>query len=49
MKSSEVGNENLDSKDVMEEIISLMHCFTTKMYSKRKKPLIHQLLSQDGV
>ena len=48
MKSSEVGNEKLDSKEVMEEIISLMHCFAMKMYSKRKKSLIQQLLSQDG-
>ncbi len=46
---SEVGNEQLDSKEVMEEIISLMHCFAMKMYSKRKKPLIQQLISQEGV
>jgi len=48
MKSSEVGNEKLDSKELMEEIISLMHCFAVKMYNKRKKSLIHQLISQDG-
>lgn len=46
---SEVGNEKLDSKEVMEEIISLMHCFAMKMYSRRKIPLIQQLISQEGV
>lgn len=45
---SEVGNEKLDSQEVMEEIISLMHCFAMKMYSKRKRPIIQQLISKDG-
>jgi predicted site-specific integrase-resolvase len=44
---SEVGNEKLDSQEVMEEIISLMHCFAMKMYSKRKRPIIQQLISKD--
>ena len=45
---SEVGNEKLDSHEVMEEIISLMHCFAMKLYSKRKRPIIQQLISKDG-
>ena len=33
---SEVGNEKLDSDEVFEEIVSLLHCYSMKMYSKRK-------------
>ncbi len=34
---SEVGNEKLDSQEVFEEIISLLHCYSMKLYSKRRK------------
>lgn len=44
---SEVGNEKLDSEEVMEEIISLLHCFAMKMYSKRKKPIIEALIEKE--
>jgi predicted site-specific integrase-resolvase len=43
---SEVGNEKLDSEEVMEEIISLMHCFAMKMYSRRKKPILQELVTK---
>ena len=33
---SEVGNEKLDSDEVFEEIVSLLHCYSMKMYSKRR-------------
>ncbi len=33
---SEVGNTKLDSEEVFEEIISLLHCYSMKLYSKRK-------------
>ncbi len=33
---SEVGNIKLDSEEVFEEIISLLHCYSMKLYSKRK-------------
>ena len=34
---SEVGNHKLDSEEVFEEIVSLLHCYSMKMYSKRNK------------
>jgi len=33
---SEVGNKKLDSEEIFEEIISMLHCYSMKMYSKRK-------------
>ena len=33
---SEVGNMKLDSEEVFEEIISMLHCYSMKMYSKRR-------------
>ncbi|MGC8629569.1 MAG: IS607 family transposase [Thermoplasmata archaeon] len=33
---SEVGNQKLDSEEVFEEIISMLHCYSLKMYSRRK-------------
>lgn len=33
---SEVGNPKLDSEEVFEEIVSLLHCYSMKMYSKRR-------------
>ena len=43
---SEMGNTKLDSQEVMEEIISLMHCFAMKMYSKRKRRIIKELIQE---
>lgn len=34
---SEIGNEKLDSEEVFEEIVSLLHCYSMKMYSKRNQ------------
>ena len=34
---SEVGNTKLDSEEVFEEIISMSHCYSMKLYSKRRK------------
>ncbi len=33
---SEVGDSKLDSEEVFEEIASMLHCYSMKMYSKRK-------------
>ena len=33
---SEVGSEKLDSQEIFEEIVSLLHCYSMKLYSKRK-------------
>jgi len=34
---SEVGNLKLDSEEIFDEIISLLHCYSMKLYSKRNK------------
>ena len=34
---SEVGNKKLDSEEVFEEIIAMLHCYSMEMYSKRRK------------
>jgi len=33
---SEVGDAKLDSEEVFEEIISMLHCYSMKMYSERR-------------
>jgi predicted site-specific integrase-resolvase len=43
---SEMGNMKLDSQEVMEEIISLLHYFAMKMYSKRKRRIIKELIQE---
>jgi putative resolvase len=30
-----VGNAKLDSEEIFEEIVSMLHCYSMKMYSKR--------------
>lgn len=41
---SEVGSEKLDSEEVFEEIVSLLHCYSMKLYSKRKGQKIKEIL-----
>jgi predicted site-specific integrase-resolvase len=43
---SEVGNEKLDSQEIFEEIVSLLHCYSMKLYSSRKKKTIKDLISK---
>ena len=33
---SEIGSTELDSDEVFEEIVSMLHCYSMKMYSKRR-------------
>ena len=33
---SEIGDPKLNSDEVFEEIVSMLHCYSMKMYSKRK-------------
>ena len=33
---SEVGSQKLDSQEIFEEIVSLLHCYSMKLYSNRK-------------
>ncbi|ADQ06007.1 Resolvase domain protein [Caldicellulosiruptor hydrothermalis 108] len=44
---SEVGSEKLDSQEIIEEIISLLHCYSMKFYSKRKIQKIRKLLESE--
>lgn len=41
---SEVGSEKLDSQEIFEEIIGLLHCYSMKLYSNRKKKQIKEIL-----
>ena len=41
---SEVGSEKLDSQEIFEEIISLLHCYSMKLYSNRKNKQIKEIL-----
>jgi predicted site-specific integrase-resolvase len=33
---SEIGSEKLDSEEIFEDIVSMLHCYSMKMHSKRK-------------
>ena len=41
---SEMGNEKLDSQEVFEEIVDLMHCYSMKLYSPRKRKVVKELV-----
>lgn len=43
---SEVGSEKLDGQEILEEIISLLHCYSMKWYSKRNVQKIKEALSE---
>ena len=42
---SEVGSEKLDSEEIFEEIVSLLHCYSMKLYSKRRIDKIKTILT----
>ena len=44
---SEIGSEKLDSEEIFEEIISLLHCYSMKLYSSRKAKKIKEILAED--
>lgn len=44
---SEIGSVKLDSEEIFEEIISLLHCYSMKLYSKRKAKKIKEVLDDD--
>ena len=46
---SEIGNEKLDSQEIFEEIVSLLHCYSMKLYSKRKNKIIDDLIREDEI
>jgi putative resolvase len=45
---SEVGNPKLDSEEVFEEIVSLLHCYSMKLYSNRKRKTIADLVAPEA-
>lgn len=44
---SEIGSAKLDSEEIFEEIISLLHCYSMKLYSKRKACKIKKVLEEN--
>ncbi len=44
---SEIGSEKLDREELFEEMISLLHCYSMKLYSKRKVKKIKEILEED--
>jgi predicted site-specific integrase-resolvase len=45
---SEVGSKNLDSEEIFEEIVCLLHCYSKKLYTKRKIPKIKEVIEYDA-
>lgn len=45
---SEVGSQKLDSEEIFEEIISLLHCYSMKLYSKRRVQKIKEALEDES-
>jgi len=41
--TSGVGSQKLDSQEVFEEIVSLLHCYSMKLYSKRRRKKVEDL------
>ena len=44
---SEIGSEKLDSEEIFEEIIGLLHCYSMKLYSNRKAKKIKEILAEN--
>lgn len=44
---SEIGSEKLDSEEIFEEIVSLLHCYSMKLYSSRKVKKIKEILEDN--
>lgn len=46
---SEVGSTELDSEEVLEEVVSLLNCYSTKLCSKRRVAKIKEALEDDSL
>lgn len=44
---SEQGSKKLDNEEIFEEIVSLLHCYSMKLYSKRKIKKIKEVVSEE--
>lgn len=45
---SEVGSPKLDSAEIFEEIVSLLHCYSMKLYSARKRKKVEELVKEES-
>jgi predicted site-specific integrase-resolvase len=46
---SEIGSVKLDNEEIFEEIISLLHCYSMKLYTKRQvKQKIKEAVTDDS-
>lgn len=45
---SEISSTKLDSEEIFEDIVSLLHCYSTKLYSKRRIAKIREVLADDS-
>ena len=45
---SEVGSEKLDSQEIFEEIVSLLHCYSMKLYYYKKNKKIKELINENN-
>ena len=45
---SEVGSAKLDAEEIFEEIVSLLHCYSMKLYSKRRVDKIKEALKDNS-
>lgn len=46
---SEVGSNKLDSEEIFEEIVSLLHCYSMKLYSKRRLDKLKEVIEDKSV
>lgn len=45
---SENGSQKLDSQEIFEEIVSLLHCYSMKLYSKRKLQQLKEVITNES-
>lgn len=44
---SEVSSTELDTEEIFDDVVSLLHCYSMKLYNKRKDEMIKELI-EDG-
>lgn len=44
---NDIGSEKLDSQEIFEEVVSLLHCYSMKLYSNRRIQRIKEALTDD--
>lgn len=42
---SDIGDSKLDSEEIFEEIVSLLHCYSMNLYSNRNKAKIKEIIT----